>query len=65
MWFILGTYNLIFSFIVTNIASINNINLKITFQKIKINLHNLCAIDLLESIMCCIDIILYYDDMMQ
>jgi hypothetical protein len=38
--------------------------MKITFQKIKINLHDLSAIFLLTSITCCIDTILIYKDMM-
>ena len=38
--------------------------MKITFQKIKINLRDLSTIFLLTSIMCCIDTILFYDDMM-
>jgi hypothetical protein len=43
----------------THITSVCKINMK----KIKINLHGLCAKFLLTSKTCCIDTILFYDDM--
>jgi hypothetical protein len=60
-----GTYNLLFIFILAHIARVCEINMKITFQKMKINLHDLCAIFLLTSILCCMDTILFYNDRMQ
>jgi hypothetical protein len=39
--------------------------MKIINQKIKINLHDLCAIFLMTLMTCCIDTILFFDDMMQ
>jgi hypothetical protein len=49
----------------THITSICKINIEISFQTIKWNLHSLCVIFLLTSITCCIDIILFCIDVMR
>jgi hypothetical protein len=49
----------------THITRVCETNMEITFKNIRINLHDLCAIFLLTSRTCCIDTILFYDDMMQ
>jgi hypothetical protein len=49
----------------THFSSICKINMKITFQKRKWNLHDLCAILFLTSITCCINTLLFYNDIMR
>jgi hypothetical protein len=49
----------VYQTIETHITSVCKINMKISFQTIKWNLHSFCVIFLLTSITCCIDIILF------
>jgi hypothetical protein len=56
---------LVYHTIETHITSICKIDMKITFQTIKWNLHSLCVIFLLTSITCYIDIILFCTDVMR